>query len=109
MIKVRGIHFTSTELENIIKTIDGVSDCCVVALVGAYNGYDLVFAFIIKSSDAESLTEKKIEEIVNSQVIEQKKISGGVHFVEKFHHTATGKIKFDEMKKMAKEIYEKGK
>lgn len=106
MIKVRGIHFTSSEIEEIIKNIDGVLECCVVALIGVEDGNDVVFAFVVKSKNAKNLTEKKIEEIVHEKVIEQKKITGGVHFVEKFPYTATGKVKIEEMKKMAREIYE---
>ena len=107
LLKMHGIHFTTTEIEEVINEVEGVVQSCVVGVIGADNGFDVTYAFVIKDPGAVDLSESKIIDYVGSKVIEQKKINGGVVFVTKFPLTATGKIKIGELKALAKEIHEK--
>ena len=106
LLKVQGIHFTTTDIEVIINEIEGVDQSCVVGILAGDEGNDVVYAFVIKDPGAVDLSEQKIIDYVNSKVIEQKRINGGVQFVTEFPSTVTGKIKTVELKKMAKEIHE---
>ena len=106
LLKMHGIHFTTTEIEEVINEVEGVVQSCVVGVIGVNNGYDMVYAFVIKDPGAVDLSERKIIDYVSSKVIEQKKINGGVVFVANFPSTATGKINLGELKKNKKNIHD---
>lgn len=106
LLKVQGIHFTTTDIEEIINEVEGVDQSCVVGILAGDDGNDIVYAFVIKDPDSVDLSEKNIIDYVSSKVIEQKRINGGVEFVTEFPLTATGKIKTVELKRMANEIHE---
>ncbi|KAG5683130.1 hypothetical protein PVAND_012430 [Polypedilum vanderplanki] len=95
-----------SELEKIIDEIEGVVSSCVVGVYDQNISGDKIFAFVIVDK-SKNLTEAQIENMVNSKVIDQKKIRGGVHFVEKFPLGKTGKVDKKVMKVKAKEIMER--
>ncbi|XP_070507515.1 uncharacterized protein [Chironomus tepperi] len=102
MIKSVGSYkVTPTEIESIINEIDGVIQSCVVGVFDEEVFYDKIHAFVIKDQTREDLTEEFIVNFVNGKVIDEKKISGGVHFVDKFPMTPSGKVLNRELKKMA--------
>lgn len=82
----------------IIDEIEGVEASAVVG-VNASHG-DIVHAFVIKNPVKE-LSAELIKDYVNSRVIEEKSIRGGVYFVDKFPSTVSGKIKRNELRKIA--------
>ncbi|XP_070504880.1 probable 4-coumarate--CoA ligase 3 [Chironomus tepperi] len=102
MIKSVGSYkVTPTEIESIINEIDGVIQSCVVGVFDDEVFYDKIHAFVIKDQARDDLTEEFIVNFVNEKVIDEKKISGGVHFVDKFPMTPSGKVLNRELKKMA--------
>ncbi|XP_070507519.1 probable 4-coumarate--CoA ligase 3 [Chironomus tepperi] len=92
---------TPIEIESIINEIDGVILSCVVGVFDEEVFYDKIHAFVIKDQARDDLTEEFIVNFVNAKVIEEKKISGGVHFVDRFPMTPTGKVMNRELKKLA--------
>ncbi|XP_070504886.1 acyl-CoA synthetase 7-like [Chironomus tepperi] len=92
---------TPIEIESIINEIDGVILSCVVGVIDEEVFYDKIYAFVIKDQARDDLTEEFIVNFVNGKVIEEKKISGGVHFVDRFPMTPTGKVLNRELKKIA--------
>ncbi|KAL7013480.1 hypothetical protein ACKWTF_015416 [Chironomus riparius] len=102
MIKSIGSYkVTPTEIESIINEIDGVIQSCVVGVFDEEVFYDKIHAFVIKDQARDDLTEEFIVNFVNGRVIEQKRITGGVHFVDKFPMTPSGKVLNRELIKMA--------
>ncbi|KAL7013476.1 hypothetical protein ACKWTF_015412 [Chironomus riparius] len=108
MIKSIGAHkVTPIEIESIINEIDGVIQSCVVGVFDEEVFYDKIHAFVIKDQARDDLTEEFIVNFVNRRVIEQKNITGGVHFVDKFPMIPSGKVLNRELKKMAVAMHQK--
>ncbi|XP_070507513.1 uncharacterized protein [Chironomus tepperi] len=102
MIKsINSYKVTPIEIESIINEIDGVIQSCVVGVFDEEVFYDKIYAFVIKDQARDDLTEEFIVNFVNAKVIEEKKITGGVHFVDKFPMTPSGKVLNRELKKIA--------
>lgn len=107
LIKNGDIKFTTLEIEEIINEIPGVIQSAVVGIIGENAGFDIVYAFVVKNQNAVDLSELKILNYVNSKVVELKRISGGVFFLDNFPLTATGKLNIGELKEMAKNLHKK--
>ena len=80
-----------SEIEELISTIDGVKQVCVVGI------YDVEFqnlttAAVIKKETADRLTEKKIIDHVAKVLPPYKHLHGGVYFVPSFPMTPSGKV-----------------
>lgn len=90
-----------------INDIDGVKNSCVVGIFEEEKGNDLIFAFVIKDPSKAKLTEDEIADYVHSKVIDAKKFRGGVHFVDSFPLTPTGKIKRADVRVLARKYYDK--
>ena len=67
-----------------------VLDVGVIGIPDERSG-EIPFAFIVKKPDS-NLSEKQIHEFVNERVVEYKRLSGGIRFVESIPKTASGKI-----------------
>ncbi|KAG5669218.1 hypothetical protein PVAND_017110 [Polypedilum vanderplanki] len=106
IIKYQGIKTAPSELEAIIYEIDGVVSSCVVGIYQENTGNDIIHAFVIKK-DSSDLNENFILNFVDSKVMEQRKIRGGVHFIDNFPLGRTGKIDKNILKMKAKEIMKK--
>jgi 4-coumarate--CoA ligase len=104
MLKFNNFQVCPSELEEMIDGIEGVISSCVVGVLDQNTGNDLIFAFVIKNSSNKKLTEEKILNHVQEKVIDAKKLRGGVHFVESFPLTSTGKIQKSEVKNMAQKF-----
>lgn len=102
------IIISASELESIINDIDDVVISCVVGVSEEDKGKELIFAFVVKKLDSH-LTAKYIEDYVSDKVVDLEKIRGGVHFVESFPMTVSGKLRRIEIRKWAEEKYEKSK
>jgi acyl-coenzyme A synthetase/AMP-(fatty) acid ligase len=103
--KFEGAHISPTEIEDIIDSINGVMSSAVVGVTDENTGNDIITAFVaIKKDFEENLSEKFIENFVNGKVRDEKKIRGGVHFVESFPMTSTGKVQKKLLIEKAKEI-----
>ena len=93
------------ELETIINEIDGVIQSCVVGVFDENLFYDVIYAFVIKDVEDVNLTEEFVMNYVNGKVIDAKRITGGVYFVEKFPLTPSGKVLNRELKKIAADMH----
>ncbi|KAG5669212.1 hypothetical protein PVAND_017105 [Polypedilum vanderplanki] len=103
LLKYHNFQVTPSELEAIINEIDGVMSSCVVGVLKENSGNDIIHAFVIVD-ESSGLTENFILNYVNSKVIEQKKLRGGVHFIGTFPLGKTGKIDKKFLKMKAEEI-----
>jgi len=103
MLKYNNFQVQPAELEEIIESIEGVETSCVVGVLNEKTGNDIIFAFVKKivSQNYGDVSEQKILEFVNSKVIDAKKLRGGVHFVDSFPQTPSGKIIKNDVKKIA--------
>lgn len=105
MLKYNGFQVYPSELEMIIDEIEGVKNSCVVGVTRETDSNDLVFAFVVKDTDAEDLREVDIENYVNERVIDAKRLRGGVHFVDAIPLTPSGKVLRRKAKEMAIKIH----
>jgi len=106
MISYNGVHLWPSELEVIMREIDGVIDACVVGIHEEAKKNDLIFSFVIKNPDYPKLTEKEISNYVNEKVGDDaKKIRGGVHFIPSFPLTPSAKVRRFIVKQIAQDLY----
>ncbi|XP_058450094.1 probable 4-coumarate--CoA ligase 3 [Malaya genurostris] len=99
MFKCMSIHIFPADLEAVVHRIDGVEQVCVVGLPDAAGTSELPAAVIVKAKDS-TLTEEDILKTVNDQVVDYKKLRGGVFFLPQLPVSITGKV----LRKKVKEI-----
>lgn len=108
MLKYNNFQVQPSEIEELIDSIEGVETSCVVGVLNENTGNDIICAFVkkifSKTNSSTRITEEEILEYVNSRVIDAKKLRGGVHFVDSFPQTPSGKVKKVDMKKIAENI-----
>ncbi|XP_050076673.1 uncharacterized protein LOC126563915 [Anopheles maculipalpis] len=92
IIKYAGHQISPTELEALIKQLPGVLECCVVGLPG--EGTDLPAALIIRTPGMieDMVTADQVQQYVDEQVSNHKRLRGGVYFTEEMPLTPSGKI-----------------
>lgn len=105
-MKFNNFQVLPAELEELINSIDGVEGSSVLGVLDENLGNDIIFAFVKKSSNS-NVNEQDIVDFVHGKVIDAKKIRGGVHFVDSFPLTPSGKVKKNELKKVAEKIIRK--
>lgn len=99
-------RISSMDIEKLINQVEGVCTSCVVGIFDKNYGGEIIYAFVIKKPGF-NLTEKIIEDYVNNRVDAfEKKIHGGVHFVNSFPKTFSGKIFKRKLKEQAMELAE---
>ena len=90
LIKVKAFQVPPAELEDLLMSHPDISDVGVIGIPDERSG-EIPFAFVVKKPDS-NLLEEQIHEFVNERVVEYKRISGGIRFVESIPKTASGKI-----------------
>uniref|UniRef100_A0A182T593 AMP-dependent synthetase/ligase domain-containing protein n=1 Tax=Anopheles maculatus TaxID=74869 RepID=A0A182T593_9DIPT len=92
IIKYAGNQISPTELEAIIKQLPGVLECCVVGLPD--EGTDLPAALIIRTPGmtGDAVTAEQVQQFVDEQVSNYKRLRGGVYFIGEMPLTPSGKI-----------------
>jgi 4-coumarate--CoA ligase len=103
MLKYNNYQISASELEELIETLEEIESSCVVGVLDENTGNDTIYAFVKKIPNM-NIQENDILNFVNSKVIDAKQIRGGIHFVDSFPMTPSGKIKKVEMKKLAMKI-----
>merc|ERR1711934_1082442 len=88
LIKVKGLQVAPAELENTIRSMEGVADVAVIGIPDERSG-QVPRAYIVRE---ESLTEKQVNAYMAEQVSAHKQLAGGVEFVEAIPKSAAGKI-----------------
>ncbi|KRT82354.1 AMP-binding protein, partial [Oryctes borbonicus] len=90
LIKYKAFQVAPAELEGILLTHPGISDAAVVGLPDEEAG-ELPLAFVVRRPGT-SITAKEVQDFVAAKVSPQKKLRGGVQFVDAIPKNPTGKI-----------------
>ncbi|KAG5675299.1 hypothetical protein PVAND_005211 [Polypedilum vanderplanki] len=104
VLKYNNMQITPVELEEIINQIEGVVSSCAVGVLEEKTGNDIIHAFVIVDN-MKNITEDQIQNYVNERVIDNKKLRGGIHFLEKFPTAITGKIDKKKLRSLAIENF----
>ena len=99
LIKYKGMQVAPSELEHLLLTHPQVLDAAVVGLPDEMAG-ELPRAYVVKRQGSD-LNEKQVEDFVNSQVANFKKLRGGVIFLSQIPKLASGKILRRQLKALA--------
>ncbi|XP_070575439.1 luciferin 4-monooxygenase-like [Ptychodera flava] len=89
LIKYKAYQVAPTELENLILSMPGVKEVAVIGLPHDEAG-ELPKAFVVPKSD--NIKPEDVMKFVEGKVIPQKKLRGGVEFVDEIPKSASGKI-----------------
>jgi len=100
LIKVKGLQVAPAELENLIRSLEGVMDVAVIGIPDDRAG-EIPRAYVVKA-DA-NLEEKDVQVFVAKALSKHKHLVGGVEFVKEIPKSAAGKI----LRKDLRAAYEK--
>ncbi|XP_070575435.1 uncharacterized protein [Ptychodera flava] len=89
LIKYKAFQVAPAELENLILSMQGVRDVAVIGLPDDEAG-ELPKAFIVPASD--NIKPEDVIKFVEGKVAPQKRLRGGVEFIEEIPKSASGKI-----------------
>jgi len=101
LIKVKGLQVAPAELEDVLRSLDGVLDVGIIGIESEREG-QVPRAYIVRK---EGLTEDKIQEFMKVQVSAHKQLVGGIEFIEAIPKSAAGKILRKDLQAMYKESY----
>ncbi|XP_053665949.1 uncharacterized protein LOC128715088 [Anopheles marshallii] len=90
LIKYKAFQVAPAELEALLLSHPGVNDCAVVGQTDERVG-ELPTAFVVRA-EGSSVTEEQLIKHVEERVSKEKRLRGGVKFVEEIPKTASGKI-----------------
>lgn len=94
LIKVNGIQVSPVELEQLLLSLDFVSEAAVIGIQDSDAG-EVPIGFIVLKPEIEMTIHDAIEkskDFVHSQVAPYKQLRGGIIVLEKFPKTSNGKI-----------------
>ncbi|XP_075224492.1 luciferin 4-monooxygenase-like isoform X2 [Lycorma delicatula] len=90
LIKYKGYQVAPAELEALILSLPEVKDVAVIGLPDEISG-ELPLAFVVKQPDSD-ISENDIIKFVASKVSPQKRLKGGVKFIDAIPKNPSGKI-----------------
>ncbi|KAG5882798.1 hypothetical protein JTB14_035628 [Gonioctena quinquepunctata] len=90
LIKYKAFQVAPAELEALLLTHPSIHDSAVIGLPDEDAG-ELPIAFVVKRP-GKKLTEREVEKFVEDNVSPQKRLRGGVVFVDEIPRNPTGKI-----------------
>ncbi|CAG4933575.1 unnamed protein product [Colias eurytheme] len=90
IIKWKGCSVFPGQIEDVIRTHEGVKDVCVVGIAHPEDG-ERPTACVIRE-DRSCVTAQEIKDLVIEKLSVNKELRGGVAFFKEFPMTATGKI-----------------
>lgn len=93
------------ELEALLTTYPGVLDAAVIGLPDELAG-ELPLAFVVKKPGA-TVTAEQLQKFVADSVSPQKRLRGGVYFVDSIPRNPTGKILRRVLRETAKKLKSK--
>ncbi|XP_061401867.1 luciferin 4-monooxygenase-like [Musca vetustissima] len=99
ILKYNRMQYWPGEIENTIRELPDVADCCVVGIYNERYG-DVAGALVMKKSGSPLTTEQVVEHVRNRLREPQKQLHHGAFFVEKLPQNINGKI----LKREAREI-----
>uniref|UniRef100_A0A182QR12 Luciferin 4-monooxygenase n=1 Tax=Anopheles farauti TaxID=69004 RepID=A0A182QR12_9DIPT len=100
LIKYKGFQVPPAELEAILLEHPKISDAAVIGVPDERAG-ELPLAFVVKEY-GEQLSEQEVKDFVASRVSEQKRLYGGVRFIDEIPKTASGKILRRQLRDLVK-------
>jgi len=89
LIKVKGLQVAPAELENLVRSLDGVADCAVLGVPHPRAG-QVPRAVVVKGR--ENLTIDEVKSHVAERASRHKHLEGGVVFADSIPRSAAGKI-----------------
>ncbi|CAH1396451.1 unnamed protein product [Nezara viridula] len=98
VMKYKGYQFAPAELEKILQKHPGVLESCVVGKTCIGEG-ELPAAFIVKKPGS-NVTEQELHSYLSGKIIDEKKLRGGIFFVENLPKNPTGKVQRNKLKEM---------
>ena len=101
LIKVKAFQVPPAELEDLLRSHPDVMDVGVIGIPDERSG-EIPYAFFVKNPESD-LTKDMVHTFVNERVVEYKRISGGIRFVESIPKNPSGKI----LRRELREIYSK--
>jgi len=107
LIKYKAFQVAPAELEALLQNHPAVGDAAVIGLPDPEAG-ELPLAFIVKKQGV-NVTEKEIQDYIAGKVSRQKKLRGGVVFIEEIPKNPSGKILRRVLKERAKALKSKSK
>ncbi|WKX95465.1 hypothetical protein Q1695_012152 [Nippostrongylus brasiliensis] len=87
LIKVNGKQVSPSEIEALLTSLPGISDCCVFGVPDEKYG-ELPVAYVV----SQSIDEQRIHSFVNERLAPHKRLRGGIKFVDQLPRTSTGKL-----------------
>ncbi|KAG2217241.1 hypothetical protein INT45_012189 [Circinella minor] len=109
LIKYKGFQVAPAELERVLLGHERVADCAVVGVYESSQATELPRAYVVLQSHAKSdpATAKDISDYVAKNVINYKRLRGGIRLIDAIPKNASGKILRREIKKWIKAEQEK--
>merc|ERR1712025_1001018 len=95
LIKVKGLQVAPAELENLIRSMDGVVDVAVIGIPDERAG-EVPRAYVVR--DGERIQEQDVKNLVSTSLSSHKHLSGGVEFLSTIPKSAAGKILRKDLK-----------
>ncbi|KAI8886389.1 acetyl-CoA synthetase-like protein [Backusella circina FSU 941] len=104
LIKFKGFQVAPAELEALLMSHDKVADCCVVGVYDSAQATELPRAYVVLQEGVHknSATIKEIDEFVNSNVVQYKKLRGGIRLIDQVPKSPSGKILRREVREWVK-------
>lgn len=99
LIKFKGFQVPPAELEAILLKHASVREVCVIGKPDDKAG-ELPIAFVVKQNENDDVKEEDIVNFVDNQVSIQKRLRGGVRFVNGLPKNPTGKILRKELREL---------
>lgn len=87
LIKVNGKQVSPSEIEALLLSLPGVSDCCVFGVPDERHG-EAPVAYVV----SKTVNEEQINALVKERLSSYKQLRGGVRFVDEIPRTSTGKM-----------------
>lgn len=100
IMKYNGFQYWPGEIENAIRELADVIDCCVVGIFNERYG-DVAGALVLKKSGSQLSTQQVVQHVRSRLVEPHKQLHNGVYFVDKLPQNCNGKV----LKREAKEIF----
>eukprot|EP00092_Neocalanus_flemingeri_P018391 GFUD01019904.1.p1 GENE.GFUD01019904.1~~GFUD01019904.1.p1 ORF type:complete len:566 (-),score=147.84 GFUD01019904.1:456-2153(-) len=98
MIKVKGYQVSPTELEDVIRTVPGVTDVAVIGIKDEKAG-EVPKAFIVRAS--EDVNEEQIHQFLKDKLAKYKQLMGGIIFLQELPKSPTGKVLRKELRNIS--------
>lgn len=105
LIKYKGFQVPPAELEAILLKNPAIKDAAVIGIPDEQAG-ELPYAFVVLQPGAK-LTTQEVQKFVAKQVSAQKRLSGGVRFVDEIPKNPSGKILRRELRNIYKQTKSK--